>query len=176
MIGYSVAFYGATDRYLGMLAATLGDRERAQRHFAAAHELNRRTGAATWLARGVHRARPGACGAGEHADAQPFLEEANALAEERDLASLLARVRAVRRAGEPVRRGANGELSSRETDVLRLVARGRTNRAIGAALSISEHTVANHVRSILRKTGAANRTDAASWAHRMGSVELDPSD
>ena len=176
VIGYSVAFYGATDRYLGMLAATLGDRERAQRHFAAAHELNRRTGAATWLARGCYEHGRMLAVAGEHADAQPFLEEANALAEERGLASLLARVRAVRRAGELVRRGANGELSSRETDVLRLVARGRSNRAIGAALSISEHTVANHVRSILRKTGAANRTDAASWAHQMGHVKLDPSD
>ena len=33
---------------------------------------------------------------------------------------------------------------------------------------ISEHTAANHVRSILRKTGCANRTEAAAYAHRNG--------
>ena len=37
---------------------------------------------------------------------------------------------------------------------------------IGATLFISEHTVANHIRSILQKTGCANRTEAASYAHR----------
>ena len=37
--------------------------------------------------------------------------------------------------------------------MLRLVARGLSNREIGSTLVISEHTVANHVRSILRKTG-----------------------
>ena len=55
--------------------------------------------------------------------------------------------------------------------VLRLVARGLSNREIGAALTISEHTAANHVRSILRKTGSANRTEAASYAHRRGLAE-----
>ena len=40
-----------------------------------------------------------------------------------------------------------------------------------AALSISEHTAANHVRSILRKTGCANRTQATTYAHRHGLVE-----
>jgi DNA-binding SARP family transcriptional activator/DNA-binding CsgD family transcriptional regulator len=173
VIGYSVAFYGAADRYLGMLAATLSDRERAERHFAAAHELNRRIGARTWLARGCYEHGRMLVTAGEHARAEALLGEASALAEEIGLASLLARIRALRLAAEPVRR-ANGELSPREAEVLRLVARGRSNRAIGAALSISEHTVANHVRSILRKTGAANRTDAASWAHRVGLLEFDP--
>ena len=43
-----------------------------------------------------------------------------------------------------------------------------SNREIGAALTISEHTAANHVRSILRKSGCANRTEAASYAHRHG--------
>ena len=38
-------------------------------------------------------------------------------------------------------------------------------------LFISEHTAANHIRSILRKTGCANRTEAASYAHRHGLIE-----
>jgi DNA-binding NarL/FixJ family response regulator len=50
--------------------------------------------------------------------------------------------------------------------ILALVARGLSNREIGGELTISEHTAANHVRSILRKTGCANRTEAASYAHR----------
>ena len=47
---------------------------------------------------------------------------------------------------------------------MRLLARGRSNRAIATELSISENTAANHVRSILIKTGAANRTQAAMIA------------
>jgi DNA-binding NarL/FixJ family response regulator len=63
------------------------------------------------------------------------------------------------------------DLSWREVDILRLVALGLSNREIGAELSISGHTVANHVRSILRKTGAANRTEAAGYAHRHALVD-----
>ena len=62
-------------------------------------------------------------------------------------------------------------LSAREAQILKLVARGLSNREIGATLFISEHTAANHIRSILRKTGSANRTDATSYAHRHGLVE-----
>ena len=55
--------------------------------------------------------------------------------------------------------------------ILGLVAKGLSNREIGGTLFISEHTAANHIRSILRKTGCANRTEAASYAHRHGLVE-----
>ncbi len=50
MIGHLVACYGATDRYLGMNAAVLGEWERAEGHFEAALALNARLGARTWLA------------------------------------------------------------------------------------------------------------------------------
>jgi DNA-binding CsgD family transcriptional regulator len=63
-------------------------------------------------------------------------------------------------------------LSAREAQILRLVARGLSNREIGAELFISEHTAANHMRSILRKTGCANRTEAASYAHRHALVDM----
>jgi DNA-binding NarL/FixJ family response regulator len=62
-------------------------------------------------------------------------------------------------------------LSARELDVLRLVARGQSNREIGATLFISEHTAANHVRGILRKTACANRTEATAYAFRRGLAE-----
>ena len=59
-------------------------------------------------------------------------------------------------------------LTRRELAVLPLLAEGRTNREIGARLHISQHTAANHIRSILQKTGCANRTEAAAWALRRG--------
>ena len=50
LIGHMVACYGAADRHLGMLAATLGEWERAESHFERAMELNRALGARTWIA------------------------------------------------------------------------------------------------------------------------------
>jgi DNA-binding CsgD family transcriptional regulator len=55
-------------------------------------------------------------------------------------------------------------LTARETEVLHLLAAGLRNRRIAGRLAISENTAANHVRSILIKTGAANRTQAAMYA------------
>jgi DNA-binding NarL/FixJ family response regulator len=61
-------------------------------------------------------------------------------------------------------------LSAREVEVLVELARGHSNREIGRILHISEHTAANHIRSILRKTRCANRTEAAGYAHTRGLV------
>ena len=51
-------------------------------------------------------------------------------------------------------------------EVLRLIAIGRSNADVSMALAISLNTVATHVRSILAKTGCANRTEAAAYAMR----------
>jgi DNA-binding SARP family transcriptional activator/DNA-binding CsgD family transcriptional regulator/tetratricopeptide (TPR) repeat protein len=165
MIGSGVVFCGAADRYLGMLAATLGDTKHADGHFAAALELERRMGATTWLAHTCYEYGQMLRSTGESDRANLLLAEADALAEQVGMPTLLARIRGL----EAAHRFPHG-LSKREADVLRLVARGLSNREIGVALSISEHTAANHVRRILRKTGCANRTDAASWAHQHGLV------
>jgi DNA-binding NarL/FixJ family response regulator len=53
-------------------------------------------------------------------------------------------------------------LTVREQAVALLVARGLTNRQIGKELSISEHTVANHVRKILKKLGLRSRAQISS--------------
>jgi len=55
-------------------------------------------------------------------------------------------------------------LSPREVEVLRLVAAGRSNREIAAALTISEHTVARHLQNIFAKLGVSSRTAAGAFA------------
>ena len=57
-----------------------------------------------------------------------------------------------------------GSLSERELQVLRLLAAGKSNRAIGEELFISEKTVARHVSNIFDKVGVSSRTAAAAWA------------
>jgi DNA-binding CsgD family transcriptional regulator len=55
-------------------------------------------------------------------------------------------------------------LTNREIEVIRLLAKGMTNREIASELNISEHTAATHVRKILHKADLANRTEAAAYA------------
>jgi predicted ATPase/DNA-binding CsgD family transcriptional regulator len=55
-------------------------------------------------------------------------------------------------------------LSSRELEVVRLVARGLPNKAIAAELQLSVRTVESHVRHVLAKAGLTNRTQLATWA------------
>jgi DNA-binding CsgD family transcriptional regulator/tetratricopeptide (TPR) repeat protein len=172
MIGHLVSCYGATDRYLGMLAATLGESERAEEHFERGMELNRRMGAATWLAHTAYEYARFllAQRSGDRAQAEALLGEAAGLAERIGMPGLLARVRAL---GTPTPAAALPDgLSPREVQILGLVAQGLSNRQVGSSLSISEHTAANHMRSILRKTGCANRTEAASYAHRHGLASV----
>ena len=74
-------------------------------------------------------------------------------------------------------RGAGGdpvsELTSRELDVLRLVAAGEPNKQIANELDISERTARTHVSRILRKLRLSSRTQAALWAVREGLVEVE---
>jgi DNA-binding NarL/FixJ family response regulator len=61
-------------------------------------------------------------------------------------------------------------LSEREREVLRLVARGASNKEIAAALYLAEGTVKNHVTSILEKLQVSDRTQAALRARELGLV------
>jgi two-component system NarL family response regulator len=58
------------------------------------------------------------------------------------------------------------DLSPREREVLRLIAQGLSNKEIGAALSLSPHTIKAHLRSILDKLQLRNRAEVAAWAAR----------
>jgi DNA-binding NarL/FixJ family response regulator len=63
-------------------------------------------------------------------------------------------------------------LTSREIDVLRLIAAGNANKEIAAQLYIAEDTVKSHVTSILAKLGANDRTHAVTIAVKRGIIEL----
>lgn len=69
-------------------------------------------------------------------------------------------------AGQRGDNGADPQLTAREHEVLDLIARGRSNREIASALTVSEKTVKTHVSSVLMKLGVADRTQAALWAVR----------
>ena len=64
------------------------------------------------------------------------------------------------------------DLSPRELEVLQLLAEGRPNKLIGAAMSISEVTVKSHVQAIFRKLNVLSRTEAATVANRRGLLHL----
>jgi DNA-binding NarL/FixJ family response regulator len=63
-------------------------------------------------------------------------------------------------------------LTSREIDVLRMIAAGSANKEIAAQLSISEETVKSRVKNILLKLGANDRTHAVTIGLKRGIIEL----
>ncbi len=64
------------------------------------------------------------------------------------------------------------DLSSRELEVLNLIVQGLSNKQIAYSLGIAEHTVKNHVKSILSKLGVDDRTQAATAAIQRGIIHL----
>jgi pimeloyl-ACP methyl ester carboxylesterase/DNA-binding CsgD family transcriptional regulator len=74
------------------------------------------------------------------------------------------------REAAPVEGNGSSPLSPRETEVLRLVAAGLSNREIASSLVLSEHTVHRHVANILRKLSQSSRAAAAAHAARAGII------
>ena len=107
-----------------------------------------------------------------------LLGEAGQQADRLGAAPLAAAVTALSRraritlepAGDDAPESPPAGLTSRELEVLQLIADGHTNREIGGALFISEKTVSVHVSHVLAKLGAANRAEAATIAHRLGVI------
>ena len=96
---------------------------------------------------------------------------------------LLATIRAVHAgqrkippevAAELAEHATDEELTSRETDVLRLIADGNSNKQIADRLSIGEATVKSHMTNILSKLHANDRTHAVAIGLRRGIIELPP--
>ena len=174
--GQFVAVFGPADAYLAALDALLGDAESASRLFAAA--LDR----ATSFGALIHRASTLTAWAAQAAPSDPARAR-DMIAEARRLAASTGQARLLRRldwleeqSATPAGEGSPGGveaagLTPREVAVLRLLAEGSSNREIAARLRITENTAANHVRSILIKTGAANRTQVAMMAVSRGWLE-----
>jgi DNA-binding NarL/FixJ family response regulator len=75
-------------------------------------------------------------------------------------------------AAEIADHAADDDLTSREIDVLRLIATGNANKEIACQLSIAEDTVKSHVTNILAKLGANDRTHAVTIGLKRGIIEL----
>jgi LuxR family maltose regulon positive regulatory protein len=153
---------GAARQAEGRVCLAEGDRDAARVAFEDAVELLGRAGLPfeTAFARvdlaGVLRALGRADAAGRE------LERARVAFAELGAAGGARRVAALQ-----ARRGA-GALSARERQVLVLVAEGRTNAEIAAALVVSEHTVHRHVANILAKLGCSSRAAAVARATEQG--------
>ncbi len=156
--GTMIAVFGSTERYLGRVAACLGEAAEADRCFAAALEMDRRMGSVVHAGETLAHHAVFAAETGRLALARDLSEQA------RQLAEPIGHVRVLRLLDTVARPAVPDGLTSRELEVLRLLASGLSNQEIAARLHISANTAANHVRSILMKTGAANRTQAAMYA------------
>jgi DNA-binding NarL/FixJ family response regulator len=75
-------------------------------------------------------------------------------------------------AAEIAEHATDSGLTRREIDVLRLVGAGNANKEIGARLSLTEVTVKSHVKNILAKLGASDRTHAVTIALKRGIIDL----
>jgi DNA-binding CsgD family transcriptional regulator len=176
--GEFLAPLGSADRFIGALESVLG-LPSADDSLAAALEMDTRMGsplhtATTLAAQVAHRYRSGRTAAtASEEGVTALISRARALSDRHGL------VRVSRLLDQPSassRRKAHGSLGSgplagltqREIEVLGLIGFGYSNRRIAGELVISEHTAANHVRSILMKTGARNRTEAAFLARSAG--------
>ncbi|HZA01442.1 MAG TPA: response regulator transcription factor, partial [Hyphomicrobiaceae bacterium] len=60
-----------------------------------------------------------------------------------------------------------------ETEVLRLLAEGNSNKQIARALGVTEQTVKTHVHNLLGKLGMLSRTQAALYAARLGLIPME---
>jgi PAS domain S-box-containing protein len=85
-----------------------------------------------------------------------------------DSATMQERLRGVRFPADNRRRVPAPEMSRIESQILRMAAEGMTNREIAAQVHLSQNTVKFHVRKILQKAGASNRTELASHAIKEG--------
>ena len=162
----------SVQRRLGLLAQTMGKLDLAAGHFEEAMSRCRKTDYRPELAWTCCDYADVLCQRGSPGDrerAAALLGESVAISTELGMRPLMERAALRREAikAHPVAQAPYPDgLTRREVEVLQLLALGRNNREVAKELVISLRTVAHHVTSILTKTGAANRTEAARYAIR----------
>jgi DNA-binding CsgD family transcriptional regulator len=163
---------GPAAYFLGLLDLTLGQPEQAVGRFQHAATLAAKIEARPIIAmsrEGQARALLALGRPGDRPQARALLEGAAATAKQLGIQGLGERAGALlEELAAPAAPIWPAGLTEREVEVLRLIAAGRSNRAIAQALFISPNTVLHHVSNIFTKTGVANRAEAAAYATRHG--------
>lgn len=165
---------------LARMAAMLGKRDEALEAFAAARRTLEATGQRPLLGiAGLDEAAVLARGGpSNYGTVVELLDQARAIFAELGMEPWLARATAARAEADARLGGRSvlpAGLTEREADVLRLVARGYSDRQISDELYISPRTVNAHLRNMLNKTGAVNRTELSIWAFEQKLVTRDES-
>ena len=172
---------GSADRLLGSLESLL-EIDTAQDRFEAALDMDTRMDSPLHIASSLtatvthlRRTGDGSLRAAELAERARVLCAQHGLVRVRRLLDAAEQRAAPTSAPTPPRRPEQpAGLTPGRRRCLGLLGSGLSNRRIARALVISENTAANHVRNILMKTGAANRTQAAMYAAAHGLLDHAP--
>lgn len=168
--GGTIICRGSVSRLLGGLAAASGNLDAAETHLSAAVAADDRIGAVPFRALSQLGLASLLFRRGQVPDiirARQLVATAATTMRRLGMTPALTAADAL---DAQLRRSAKNSVSltERESQVLALLARGASNRAIAATLVVSERTAEYHVANILAKIGASNRTEAATWALRNG--------
>jgi DNA-binding CsgD family transcriptional regulator len=158
---------------LARIAHTAGDLDRALAHFQVAERECRAAKHGpelAWICSDHASALIDAGHPGHVDRAAALLSEGAALADRHGMPPLAAKIAELGESSS-ARPSPLGGLTSREVQVLCLLAQGKTNQEIARELFIAERTASTHVSNILAKTNCGNRVEAAAFAHRHGLVK-----
>lgn len=171
VVSEGVASVGAASGYLGMLAATARRFDEAERLLRDAIDMNSRMGGRPWLARAqfeLARVLLTRRKSGDRRDASELIRTALGIARDGGYRSLQDEIEAFQRAHKRLTPDRLDGLTPRETEVLALIASGKSTREISDALVLSARTTARHVTNIYAKIGVRNRVEATAYALRHG--------
>lgn len=178
---FSPANACSIDQLRGALALRLGRLEAAEAHYVEGQLWADREQCRTELGRCLLGQAEVAIRRAHFADARDLLRRASLIFQETGANLFLRQAEArteeishlLTRESEReavLKTTQSADLSVREIEVLRLICDGHTNQQIADHLSISPNTVARHITHIFNKTGASNRTELVSYAHRWHLV------